>query len=85
MLNSKQSCPMEEKMKNDNTHHAINCRIPKDTYLYLQEILKVTQKNTAITVADSITHYVNCVMGKTETIKALQIDQFAWELSRKEK
>lgn len=72
-------------MKNDNTYHAINCRIPKDTYQKLQEILKVTQKNTAITVADSIIHYVNCVMGKTETIKALQIDKFAWELSRKDK
>ena len=72
-------------MKNDNTHHAINCRIPKETYRALQEILKVTQKNTAITVADAIIHYVNCVMDKKETLKALQIDQFAWELSRKEK
>lgn len=71
-------------MKNDTTHHAINCRIPKDVYEELQEILKVTQKNTATTVADSIIHYVNCVMGKTEIIKALQIDQFAWGI-REEK
>lgn len=74
----------QDKMKNDNTHHAINCRVPKDVYFKLQEILEVTQKNTASTVADSISHYVNCVMGKTETLKALQIDQFAWELNRKE-
>ena len=72
-------------MKNNEVYHAINCRIPTKTYEKLQKILEITQKNTAITVADAIIHYVNCVTGENETLKALQIDQFAWELSRKEK
>ena len=72
-------------MKNDNVYHAINCRIPTRTYEKLQEILEITQKNTAITVADAIIHYVNCVVGSPETLKALQIDQFAWQLQKGQK
>lgn len=72
-------------MKNDTLYHAINCRIPKDTYKKLQEILSITQKNTAITVADAIVHYVDCVTGNNDTLEALQIDQFAWKLNKRKK
>ena len=69
-------------MKNDTLYHAINCRIPIDTYEKLQEIITITQKNTAITVADAIVHYVDCVTGNDDTLKSLQIDQFAWKLNK---
>jgi hypothetical protein len=70
-------------MKNDTEFHAVNCRIPKQTYKALHEIASTTGKTAATTVADSIEYYVRCVQGKTEPTKPLKIDQFAWNLNTK--
>ena len=70
-------------MKNNEIYHAINCRIPKETYENLQAMLEITGKNVSATVADAIVYYMNCVKGENEPTNSLQIDQFAWNLKKK--
>lgn len=72
-------------MKNDNEYHAVNCRVPVKIYDTLQLLVLETGKTTATTVSDAIEYYVQCVKGNTEPTKPLQIDRFAWNLSKKNK
>lgn len=67
-------------MKNDTEYHAINCRIPRETYDLVQKVIVATGKTTATTVSDAVVYYVNCVQGNLTPTKPLQIDQFAWKL-----
>jgi predicted DNA-binding protein len=66
---------------------AVNCRIPKDVYNDMQDLLSNTQKSTAAFVKDSIEFYIGCVKRNinVDDFKPLKIDQFAYDLDKKNK
>jgi len=64
---------------------AVNCRIPKEVYNDMQDLLRFTQKSTAAFVKDSIEFYMECVKKNkiAEDFNPLKIDQFAYNLNKK--
>jgi len=64
------------------TLQAINCRIPKDVYNDMQQLLGYTQKSTAAFVKDAIEFYILSVKEEVNVkdFKPLKIDQFAFGL-----
>jgi hypothetical protein len=62
-------------------HVAINCRIPSETHEKMQSSLEVTQKSTAAFVKDAIMEYIAQIeQSDYKPSRALQIDQFAYQL-----
>jgi predicted DNA-binding protein len=73
----------KEKMTSESLQ-AINCRIPKDVYEDMQNLLSNTQKSTAAFVKDAIEFYIECVkQNDVDDFKPLKIDQFAYNLNKK--
>lgn len=72
--------------KENMTHQAINCRIPKETYDSMQVIVENTKKSTAEFVKNCIEWYIISVEKELDSdYNPLKIDQFAYKLNRKEK
>ena len=75
---------MIKKSKKD--YVAINTRIPLEVYQQMQESLLVTKKTVGAYVADSVEQYTQLIINngnKVPETDAMQIDKFAWQLSRK--
>jgi len=75
---------MKKTSKKD--YIAINTRIPHEIYELMQESLLVTKKTIGAYVGDSIEQYTQLITNtgnKVPETKAMQIDKFAWQLSKK--
>lgn len=77
---------MKKTSKKD--YIAINTRIPLEIYQQMQESLLVTKKTVGAYVADSVEQYTKLITNRGNEVpetNAMQIDKFAWQLSRKNK
>ena len=75
---------MKKTSKKD--YIAINTRIPLEIYQQMQESLLVTKKTVGAYVADSVEQYTQLITNRGNKVpetNAMQIDKFAWHLSRK--
>lgn len=75
---------MKKTSKKD--YIAINTRIPLEIYQQMQESLFVTKKTVGAYVADSVEQYTKLITNTGNEVpetNAMQIDKFAWRLSRK--
>lgn len=68
-----------------NKQVAINTRIDPESYEVLSKVCEITNKSITALIKDAVIEYASLVQNpKSEPTKALQIDQFAWGLHRKD-